>query len=159
MSLLLSWRASWRHILEEFPHGIFEFPLHSAAVRDQADVAEVLLEHGALADATDSELQTPLMVAAMSGSSKVVDLFLKRGVPVDTQDREGRTALMWAATKGDWPKIIELLVDAGAQVALKDRTGNTALSCAKLLGHSKTAHCGAITPASIGTEVHPSGRG
>ncbi|MDX1689068.1 MAG: sigma-70 family RNA polymerase sigma factor [Candidatus Promineifilaceae bacterium] len=65
-------------------------PLHVAVIQNHADVAELLLAHGADASATDDEDRTPLDWAHVKGLPELVDL-LGGEVPRETQPTEPRT--------------------------------------------------------------------
>jgi uncharacterized protein len=74
-----------KRLLSDNPHltrvadDLLKTPLHWAAERDHQEVAKMLLEAGADAEATTSWGATPLDWAATMGSSKVADLLLARG--------------------------------------------------------------------------------
>ena len=67
-------------------------PLHLAAIHDLADIAQMLLYHGAKIDPTDSWGNTPLWRAAMSSNeqpSAAAILLLERGADKTKQNHSG----------------------------------------------------------------------
>ena len=68
-------------------------PLHFAADRGLADVAALLLRHGACVDAVDTEGQSPLMLAVMCEHEDVVKLLLEHGADAGLANAGGETAL------------------------------------------------------------------
>ena len=77
-------------------------PLHVAALKDNAVIGRVLLDHGARIEATSEpyEMQ-PLHVAASYGSPAIAALLLERGAEVDPKgvsgpDATGARGDLWA---------------------------------------------------------------
>jgi ankyrin repeat protein len=82
--------------------------LHLAATlieRDQVDVMQVLLDHGANPNARDNDDSTPLHHSSWwenkdygnrQGTVEGTRLLLKHGAIIDTEDNEGRTPLRLA---------------------------------------------------------------
>ena len=64
-------------------------PLHWAAEADQAEAAELLLNHGADKTARTDGGWTPLHSAAAKGSTNVIALLLKRRAPVNAISQSG----------------------------------------------------------------------
>jgi hypothetical protein len=99
--------------------------LHEAARTGKAEIARVLLEAGASADARAQwrsvEGVTPLMLAAEGGQLAVVEVLTDYGAAIDARDQHGCTALVhaseliypWQET-GDRVRVMELLVQRGA---------------------------------------------
>jgi ankyrin repeat protein len=75
-------------------------PLHSAAAADARDVAAVLLEAGADADAVQAGGYTPLHSAGATGDTALVSLLLAHGGDPDRAADDGRTAADLAAERG-----------------------------------------------------------
>ena len=75
----------------------FDTPLHFAS---NAEVARVLIEHGAEFEALDWSGRTPLHWAAQFGLVDVADLLIQSGAEVDRQENDGSTPLHWAAREG-----------------------------------------------------------
>ncbi len=112
------------------------YPLHWAALTDQADVAGLLIDRGMAVDARDGAGRTPLMVAAAFDSLSVAELLLARGAdPVARDTANGNTPLDFAAVAGQ-VEVAKLLLAHGASVrAQAPRNGETPLHYAALYGH------------------------
>ena len=113
-------------------------PLHWAAITDQADVVETLIEHGAQVDERDAEGRTPLMVAAAFDSRAVADVLLARGAdPLARDAVDGNTSLDFAAMAGH-ANFVSLLKAHGAPVdGRATRNGETPLHYAAFYGRRK----------------------
>jgi len=73
-------------------------PLHAACRAQRADVADLLLCHGADVNAKDAEGGTPLMLAAYFDLPELLQRLIQRGADVHASDSIGYTALHCAAT-------------------------------------------------------------
>ncbi len=82
-------------------------PLHWAAVKGRADLADFLLRHGADVRARNAYGMTPLHEAA---TAEVARVLLARGAPVGERDERGMTPLHLARTG----KVAKVLLEAGA---------------------------------------------
>jgi cytohesin len=114
------------------------FPLHWAALTDQADAAARLIDRGMPVDARDAQGRTPLMVAAAFDSRAVADLLLARGADPIIRDQAGGHAPLDFAAAAGHPEIAQLLLRHRASV--HDATpeqGETALHFAALYGQRK----------------------
>lgn len=92
---------------------------------------ELLLSHGADANATNHFGASALMAAAAGGDEKSVRLLLKHGANANAQPGNdvpsfilggGRSSLMWAAYRGD-TAIMKRLIEAGADVNAEGMLG------------------------------------
>lgn len=83
--------------------------LIKAAACNSYDVARVLLEHGADANATNSHGKTPLIEAAASGHEAMLVLLLSYGAKVTVKDDLGLDALT-AAAIGGFDRCVDILV-------------------------------------------------
>jgi hypothetical protein len=105
-----------------------------ASQRNQREIIELLLVHGADVHAKDKTFgNTALMWAAARGNQESVELLLERGAAVDAQVY-GKTALTWAAENGH-KEMVQLLLERGADVDAKNEDGSTALMHAASRGH------------------------
>ena len=96
-------------------------PLHWAAERGEAQMADALIRAGATTTAVTRLGQyTPLHLAARSGSGPVVRSVLKAGAKVSVETASGTTALHLAAASGSADAVTALL-DAGADINVKER--------------------------------------
>ena len=113
-------------------------PLTAAAYNGYTDIVKVLLENGASADLSDSDVgatkysgddgNTPLTLAASQGHAEIVSILLQHNVDVNKQNGRGveKTALILAAEQGSL-EIVTALIDNGA-LGKKHSTGKTYFS-------------------------------
>jgi Ankyrin repeats (3 copies)/Domain of unknown function (DUF4124)/Ankyrin repeats (many copies) len=83
--------------------------LHRAAVADAADVAQLLLAHGAEVNMHGPLGITPLILAASNGSARTAQVLLDHGADVLTADGRSETALS-AAAAHNHPDIVRALL-------------------------------------------------
>lgn len=88
-----------------------------------AELVQLLLDHGADANATDRWKETALMHA---NTVAKVKLLVAKSAELEAQDAEGETALIKAASRGD-TAVVGALLETGANVNAKDNKGATAL--------------------------------
>lgn len=134
-------------------------PLHSAVQRDQPDIVELLLQHGADPGLRKRNGATPLIVAGLQGNVRVLQLLLARGADVNECDAHGFTALMEAAGNGR-VEALRFLHQRGARVNLARETtreqqalgkgGATALMDAAEKGHVEAARALLEMGADVG---------
>ena len=103
-------------------------PLCRAAMDDDFEVAQLLLEHGAeaggcLGASGDGEDKSPLHCAAKRGSDRVAAVLLAAGADPNAQDGFGHGALQWAA-EGRSLAVLQRLLKAGADPDLPLRPGD-----------------------------------
>ena len=114
-------------LLEGAPAAMTGTLLYEAALKNQRDIADLLLRKGANANARDKSGATPLHAAALKGNLAVAELLLSRGAEVDPRDGDGLTPLHNAALTGN-AGMAALLLDKGADREARDReTGATPL--------------------------------
>ena len=75
-------------------------PLHSAAAAGDNEVARLLLERGAPANARQARDFTPIMSAAQQGKTALVDLLLSHGADGGARSDDGRSAADFADERG-----------------------------------------------------------
>ena len=92
-------------------------PLLLAALNGSADMIELLLEHGANANARLTQTgDTVLMLAARTGLPPAVKVLLDHGAQVNALENWGQaTALMWAVAEGH-SEVVSMLINAGADI-------------------------------------------
>ena len=94
--------------------------LHWAAMKNDAELARMLLYAGANVKATTRiGAYTPLLLAAKNGSAAVVEPLLNAGADVDAATSNGTTPLMFAAASGN-RAAVETLIARGADVNAKE---------------------------------------
>lgn len=110
-------------------------PLLWAAQANDLEIARLLLEAGADANAGNRYGITPLWLAATNRSPRLVALLLEHGASASAALPHGETALMAAARAGDADSI-RLLLEAGADPnAAESSLGETALMWAAAENH------------------------
>ncbi|CAL1137841.1 unnamed protein product [Cladocopium goreaui] len=100
-----------------------------------AEVAEVLLAHGAAVDLVMEGGATPLMVAARLGRSSVVKVLLQYGADVFSKLPSGWCSFLLAVRNGH-AEVVRMLVRPEHQ-QVKTPAGRTPIQCAKKYGHSE----------------------
>lgn len=75
------------------PDGYGRTPLVYTVLSDAIDCCQLLLQAGAVVEATDADGRTAVHWSAFQGNSKMLKLFLESGGDVLAQDGEGRTPL------------------------------------------------------------------
>jgi uncharacterized protein len=115
-------------------------PLHLAAFFGHPELAQALLDKGALVDArsTNAMKNTPLHAAAAGGKTDLVQILLKRGADINARQEGGWTALHAAAQNGDRP-MVEALIAGGADVQARAANNQTPLDLALLKGNGEIA--------------------
>ena len=80
-------------------HG--SYALNAAAVENEVDVIQILLDHGADPNVQNSQGDTPLICATKyaGGKAATVELLVKAGTNLDIRDNKGKTALDYAKAK------------------------------------------------------------
>lgn len=115
------------------------YPLHWAAIQDQADAVEALVELGNPVDARDIYGRTPLMAAAVFDSRDAAVALLALGADATAFDSVGGEAAIHFAAGAGRTRFIELLSAHGAPIETPARaSGNTPLHLAAAYGHHKT---------------------
>jgi len=98
---------------------------------ETADVAELLVAHGAKLEMRGYEARTPLHQAAMQHRIDVAKYLLGRGANIEARDEAGRTPLLLSL---DQPTasidVTALLIQHGARVNARSSDGNSAIHLA-----------------------------
>ena len=107
--------------------------LHLAVVRDDYEMAGLLLRKGADINAKDAGANTPLHVASLCFRYRLAALLLREGADASAHNQFGQTPLHYAACMGQ-KSIAGLLLKAGAQKDVRDLDGNTPVDLARAMG-------------------------
>ncbi|KAI1171975.1 WD40-repeat-containing domain protein [Nemania sp. FL0916] len=127
-------------------------PLMMAAQLGYNDIAQALIDCGAIVDATDMDGNTALSLAANSGKRGIVQLLLKSKANKEATNENGQRALHLAAKNGN-PAVVRLLLKEGADAKAKDDDEKTPLQLAsndQIAGLLKAAQTGA-QPSNVPT--------
>ena len=122
---------------------------------------QVLLDHGANADAENDEGKTPLHLVSQGDYDSqelgvnIARLFLERGVNVHAQDKDNNTPLHSAAFSG-MLEISRVFLDHGANVNAKSKQGRTPLHQVARGKYNSEKHGVGIARLLLerGTDVH-----
>lgn len=88
--------------------------LHLAVFRDNAEIAEDLINKGADVNNKDDEDRTPLFYAALQSKPKLAELLMQRGGDVQVKDKGGNTVLDAAIRAGE-KELVKSLLDKGVK--------------------------------------------
>jgi ankyrin repeat protein len=116
-------------------------PLHLAGFMGHADVARVLLDHGADIEAvSNNSIANRPLHAAIAGkaATDVIELLLARGADVTARVELGITALHLSAARGNMP-VTRRLLELGADPAARMTDGKLPASYATERGHPEVA--------------------
>ena len=94
-------------------------PLFAASRKGHIDVAQVLLDHGAVVSAQDIHDQTPLSWASYEGHIDLVRLLLEHGANVNAQNNYDHSTALHRAVGNLRLDITRLLLDHGADVQIR----------------------------------------
>lgn len=95
-----------KHLLEADPkcansvgwHGLT--PLHQAALKNNQELVDLLLEYGANVNRPNAYGETPLHLACQAASLRFVHKFLEIGAELKAEDSAGRTCIHHATKSG-----------------------------------------------------------
>ena len=111
-------------------------PLHVAALYEQLEAVEALIERGAMIDMKDAEERTALYIAAKLGFTSILYYLLtKSAAKIDEHCSRGYTALHIAA-ENNHLKAVDMLLNAGASLKEVDSERQTPLHKAASKGHA-----------------------
>jgi len=109
--------------------------LQRAAMLNDADLAEVLLNHGAEPDIADDRGRTALHYAVFNDRCGIAEILISRGASLTAVDKLGHTPLCLSARDG-YVEMSELLIKNGADTNFQNNdNGITPLHRAVCEGH------------------------
>ena len=111
-----------------------ETSLHVASRHGHADVARLLLEHGADAEVQDNDKCTPLLLASRHDYVEVVRVLLKYGANREARDSSVSTPLLLASGHG-YAEVTRVLLEHRADSEARDENGWSSLEGAAAEGH------------------------
>ena len=101
-------------------------PLHVATLREHADIAQLLLEHGADANAQDNFERTPLFLASENGFVEIARVLLEHGADTEVRalplidDIPLMSPLEQASSRGH-VEVVQALLEHGAYVNAENK--------------------------------------
>jgi ankyrin repeat protein len=104
-------------------------PLHLASSRRDAEIAQLLIKHGADVHARDQSQSMPLHLASSKGDAETAQLLIKHGADVHARDQSQSTPLHRASSLPSWlgDTTVHLLIERGASVNAYDKNHQTPL--------------------------------
>lgn len=125
-SLLLTYGADpVRKEPETEEHYKSALPVLAAAETGSIPCVQLLLEHGADIQVTNTLGLGAAYYAVLSGNVELLQLVISLGVPFDQPGKQGNTPLSGAAASGD-EEMIKFLLSSGAVECRRDSRGKTA---------------------------------
>ena len=119
----------------DLPNSLNETPLMLAAIQNQLELAQALIERGA---DINRKGWTPLHYAATRGHRDMMRLLLDHDAYIDSESDNGTTPLMMAAYYAP-PLAVKLLLEAGADPTLVNQGNASALDLALSADHQQSA--------------------
>ena len=117
-------------------NSVEETPLMLAALNNQLNVAQVLIERGA---EVNRKGWTPLHYAATKGHIAMMRLLLENNAYIDAESPNGTTPLMMAAFYGT-PASVKLLLEEGADPTPRNQSHVNALDLALKAERQQSAY-------------------
>jgi hypothetical protein len=128
------------------PDSAGKTPLQLSAIYGHAEIARILIAHGAEPDAKSDDndrtalilavRRAPMMGVGEARALQVVRILIANGADVNARDSSSATALMFASLDG-YRTIVQELIAHGADVNARDAYGETALIMAQREGHTE----------------------
>jgi ankyrin repeat protein len=146
---LCDFRGLVERLLTAHPQGLdvdggyYGAPLNAALAKGHLDIAQFLLDHGAVGDNIGFHDQTGLCIASTHGYADVVRSLIDRGANLNGRCKDYNMdfgGVWWtplqAAIYNDHPDIVLLLLEGGADPETRGRKKQTALFIASSCGHA-----------------------
>lgn len=112
------------------------YPINSAILNNQLNIANTLLAIKGVAELKDQEERLPLHYAARYGSAEMVQSCCSATADINSKDGQDRTPLLWAAEAGNLDALTTLIAN-GANPELTDYSGRSILDIAKNESHEE----------------------
>lgn len=123
--------------LLEIPDKFGHFPLMIAANKNNLDMVELLISHGAEVNAQNESGKSAIMFAAFSGKLKIVQELRMNGASYEIADKSGSTAVHYAVDGGNADCLQWMLLDGANANVVDIHSGWTPLIRAASLNASK----------------------
>jgi len=98
--------------------------LHQAAILEEPELVQFLINRGANVNATDRDGKTPLHKAVEFDYYSTIKILLSNGADVDKVDKDGWTPLRYTCTYKLDPLALRILVNAGADINFANNQQN-----------------------------------
>ncbi len=108
--------------------------LHTLIRKDNKEIVELLINHGADVNAKDDDDRTPLHNAVWAENKEIVELLINHDADVNAKDDRDYTPLHSAVSREN-KEVLKLLINHGADVNAKNKKGYTPLHYAVLELH------------------------
>ncbi|KAE9549067.1 hypothetical protein FO519_007720 [Halicephalobus sp. NKZ332] len=126
-----------------------QFPLHKAAMDDDHERTQALLDQGYDPNAFDNDSWTPLHYCAFYGKLKVAQVLMNHATTsVNLTNKKGETPLHFAAMNGFHHLIELILSNAKIDKDIKNNRGLTPLDMCKQFPKAPWTHCAIILSRS-----------
>ena len=104
-------------------------PLHIAILKDNEEIAAILISNNANLNAKDERGYAPIHIAAGRGNLRLIKLLVNKGANMEIKQQNGDSLLHMASTFAQ-KDVVEYLVEKGANINAKNRDGKTPLHVA-----------------------------
>ena len=152
-----------KHIIIEYPEqvnsrgGLSHSPLVAALYKGHFKVAELLHQHGAVADIPGSSNRTPLQVASKDGLIDIVRWLLEHGADANSQNTHHVTPIYLAAANGHL-EVVQTLLEHSVHVNTATDAGFTPLFAALHFGYTEIVRLllphGAVTGTNLNEDYN-----
>ncbi|EQC41689.1 hypothetical protein SDRG_01647 [Saprolegnia diclina VS20] len=114
-------------------------PLTLALELERTEIAQHLIEVGALVNVSNSEAKTPLHLAVEKQHANVVEALVAKGADLEARNLYGATPLMVAAVEMTDLALTQLLLQHGASIDASNTNNDTLLSLAAMTQEKEIA--------------------